>query len=245
LKIEEYRLFFKESLSQFSGILHVPSEQIYPMEKPITILIAADHRLVAKAWQFILSLDSRFNVIDGCKDFESVMLRTKTLSPDIILLDINMKRMQEMNLVPVMESVSPGTAVLGICMYTFPGVSETLIQAGVAGYLTKNSSIKELFEAIVKVKAGERYLCAELKKFRHQLQEKENFQKGLELLSLRETDVIAGISNGFSLQEVAQEFKVPYRTIKRHYEMILKKLELNNTSQLIEYLAKQPGLSMN
>jgi DNA-binding NarL/FixJ family response regulator len=217
----------------------------YPMDKPITILTAADHRLVAKAWHFILSLDSRFCVIEDCKDFESVMLRAQTLSPDIILVDINMKIVQEMNVAPVIESVSPGTAVLGICMYTFPDVSEILVQAGVAGYLTKNSSIKELFEAIVKVKAGEKYLCAELKKFRLQLQEKENLQKGLELLSLRETDVIAGISNGFSLQEVAQEFKVPYRTIKKHHEMILKKLELNNTSELIEYLAKRPGLSMN
>jgi two-component system, NarL family, nitrate/nitrite response regulator NarL len=215
------------------------------MEKPITISIAADHRLVAKGWQFIFSLDSRFNVIDGCEDVESVMRRTKTLSPDIILLDINMKRLQEMNVVPVIESVSPGTAVLGICMYTFPDVSDMLVQAGVAGYLTKNSSIKELFQAIVKVKAGEKYLCAELKKFRCQLEENENLQKGAELLSLRETDVIAGISNGFSLQEVAQEFKVPYRTIKKHHEMILKKLELNNTSELIEYLAKRPGLSMN
>jgi DNA-binding NarL/FixJ family response regulator len=217
----------------------------YPMDKPIRILTAADHRLVAKAWQFILSLDSRFYVIEDCKDFESVMLRAQALSPDIILLDINMKRVQEMNVAPVIESVSPGTSVLGICMYTFPDVSGILVQAGVAGYLTKNSSIKELFEAIVKVKAGEKYLCAELKKFRRQLQEKESLQKGLELLSLRETDVIAGISNGFSLQEVAQEFKVPYRTIKKHHEMILKKLELNNTSELVEYLAKRPGLSMN
>ena len=128
------------------------------MEKPITILIAADHRLVAKGWQFILGLNPKFHAINGCKDFESVLLRAKTLRPDMILMDINMKRMQEMNVIPFIEKVSPDSQVLGISMYTFPGVSDTLIQLGVSGYLTKSSSIKELFEAIAELKAGNKYL---------------------------------------------------------------------------------------
>lgn len=211
------------------------------MEKPITILIAADHGLVAKAWQFILSLDPRINAVAGCNDIESVLLRATTLRPDIIMLDVNMKRLLEVNAVPFIERVSPGSRILGISMYTFPGVSDMLLEAGVSGYLTKSSSIKELFEAIVEVKAGNKYLCAALKRSGCQPEDK-HIQKGLSLLSLREMDVVAGINQGFSLQELAEQFKVPYRAIKKHHEMILKKLEMDSASELIDYLAKSPAL---
>lgn len=206
------------------------------MEKPITILIAANHGLVAKAWQFIFGLHSRVNAIVGCHELESLLFRVKTLRPDIIMLDIDMKRMQEMNVVPCFEKVSPGTRVLGISMYTYPDVSDTLIRAGVSGYLTKSCSIKHLFEAITEIKEGRKYLCAELKKFSSQFCD-DNIQRGLSLLSLREMDVIAGISSGYSLKEIAKEFKVPYRTIKRHHELILEKLGMDSDLELIEYLA--------
>src|SRR5258707_85669 len=120
-------------------------------QERITLLIVEDHTLLREAWAVMLGNDPRFQVIAETGSSEKAIDFVRRLKPDVVLLDINIQGMNGMDTIPYMRQFSPETAILGVSLHTQPVYARKMMDRGAMGYLTKNSSGKEMFEAIVEV----------------------------------------------------------------------------------------------
>jgi DNA-binding NarL/FixJ family response regulator len=205
-------------------------------ERPITILLEEERRLVREAWRMVLEKEARFKVIAECSDCESALEKAKELHPDIIILDIVPPGLGGVEMIPLFRKFSPGSKILIVSHYTFPDIARKLLQAGASGYLTKTSPLEEMFESIFRVRKGEKYLCREVSNtIREQADESDDPKIRLSRLSIRELEVITGVKNGATSKEIAEDLKIAAKTVEIHRFRILKKLQLKNSSELVDF----------
>ncbi len=111
-----------------------------------------------------------------------------------------------------------------------------LIQHGASGYLTKSSSIEEMYSAILDVHHNRTYICQTVKDALADLSICGNGQEALfNLVTKRQIEVIEFIVQGYSSREIADGLKVGLKTIEVHRYHILKKLKLRNVAALVNY----------
>lgn len=205
------------------------------MEK-ITILIADDHKLIRETWSFILNSDPRFNVIAQCSNGEEAVLMAQQLRPKVVLLDINMSPMSGIEATEQIRKYSPASKIIGVSMHSQPAYVKKLLKLGAHGYVTKNSPQQEMYEAIVEVTKGNRYICAEVKTILSEQAFDEESGNGANSLSGRELEVIKHIKEGLSSKEIASMLGISLKTVEVHRHNILKKLNLKNSAALVNYI---------
>lgn len=204
------------------------------MEK-ITVLIADDHKLIRETWSFILNSDPRFSVVAQCSNGEEAIEMAQKLRPKIALLDINMTPMNGIEATEQIRKFSPSTKIIGVSMHSQPAYVKKLLKLGAMGYVTKNSPQQEMFDAIVAVHEGKRYICAEVKTIlSEQIFEEES--TGANTLSARELDVIKHIKEGLSSKEISTKLNISLKTVEVHRHNILKKLNLKNSAALVNFI---------
>jgi DNA-binding NarL/FixJ family response regulator len=206
----------------------------------ITILLVDDHKLIRQTWVFLLNSDSRFSVIGDTNNTDEMVSILMEIKPDIILMDINMSPVNGYDATKLVRKYSPGSRVIGISMHSMPAYVRKMFQLGAMGYVTKNSTKEELFEAILEVSQGRKYICAEVKTILEQQELKdENGGKDINLLSRREIEISKLIREGLSSKEVGIRLDISLKTVEVHRHNILKKLGLKNTAVLINFINEQ------
>jgi two-component system invasion response regulator UvrY len=203
----------------------------------ITILIADDHTLVRETWSFILNTDPRFSVIAESGSGEEAVELSKKLRPDVVIMDINLPGINGIEATQQIRKLSPGSKILGVSLHTQPTYARKMIQKGAMGYVTKNSTKEEMFQAIIEIQNGKKYICDEIKNIlSEQVIGGDEAQTGLNSLSQREIEVIALIKKGKSSKEIADDLKISVKTVEVHRYNILKKLNLNNAASLVNFI---------
>ncbi|MBX9784190.1 MAG: response regulator transcription factor [Chitinophagaceae bacterium] len=204
------------------------------MEK-ITILIADDHKLIRETWSFILNSDARFNVVAQCSNGEEAVQLAQQLRPKVVMLDINMTPMSGIEATEQIRKFSPSSKIIGVSMHSQPAYVKKLLKLGAHGYVTKNSPQQEMFEAILEVSKGNRFICSEVKTILSE-QAFDDDTNGANALSGRELEIIKQIKNGLSSKEIATELNISLKTVEVHRHNILKKLNLKNSAALVNYI---------
>ncbi|MFT3932482.1 MAG: response regulator transcription factor [Chitinophagaceae bacterium] len=211
------------------------------MEK-ITILIADDHKLIRETWTYILNSDERFEVVAECGDAEQAVELAKELSPDIILMDINMAPFNGFEATEKIRKVSPDSKVIGVSMHSQPAYAKKMLQVGARGYVTKNSSKEEMFTAISEVYRGNKYVCDEIKTIiSDQLLDDNQDTPSINSLTEREMQIIHHIREGHSSKEIATQLDISLKTVEVHRHNILKKLKLKNSASLVNFINSSAG----
>lgn len=131
--------------------------------KPITVLIADDHKLIREAWKLILRQDARFQVAGEASNGAEAIAHATRLQPQVVLLDINMSPVSGLEALPHILQQSPHSKVIGLSSYSQPGYAKKMMALGALGYVTKNSSPDELLLAINEVSENRNYICAEVR----------------------------------------------------------------------------------
>jgi DNA-binding NarL/FixJ family response regulator len=210
------------------------------MEK-ITILLVDDHKLIRETWALLLNSDPRFQVVGETDDVNQALEICREKHPVVVLMDINMTPINGFEGTKLIRKYVPATKVIGMSMHSMPAYARRMLQSGAHGYVTKNSSKEELFEALVEVQKGNKYICEEVKNIlAHQaLDESGETGPDLNVLSRREIDVIQLIKEGLSSKEIAQKLEISLKTVEVHRYNILKKLHLKNTAALVNFINSQ------
>jgi DNA-binding NarL/FixJ family response regulator len=136
-----------------------------PMKmKTITILIVDDHKLVRETWSYILNSNIQFKVIGECESGEEAVTVIPQLQPDVVIMDINLHGINGIDATEsILKSGCP-SKILGVSLHSDPGYARRMMQKGAMGYVTKNSSREEMFEAITQIQKGNKYICEEIKR---------------------------------------------------------------------------------
>ena len=208
----------------------------------ITILIVDDHKLIRESWAFMLNTDLRFEVIAEKSSGEEAIAFVRSIRPDVILLDVNMKPMQGAETIQQIRSISPCSKIIGISIHNMPAYAKKMLKLGAMGYITKNSSKAEMIKSIMEVSMGNKYVCDEVKNILMKREMTgETDEPSMNILTQRELEIINLIRDGLSSKEIALQLEIVLKTIEVHRYNILKKLNLKNSASLIN-LVNEHGL---
>jgi two-component system invasion response regulator UvrY len=202
-----------------------------------TLLIVDDHKLIRETWSFFLNRSPLYEVVAECGSGEEAIESIKKWRPDIVLMDINLPGISGIEATQLIRKFSPGIKILGVSLHIQPSFVRQLVKSGAVGYLTKNSSLEEMFHALKEILSGRRYICREIKNIiSEQVLNDSGQPKGINALSQRELEVISYLKKGCSSKEIAAHMHVSVKTIEVHRYNILKKLNLNNTAALVDFI---------
>lgn len=202
----------------------------------ISILIADDHKLIRETWTYILNRDSRFKVVGSCSNSEEAVRMSEELKPQIVLMDINMAPFSGIEATRRIREASPDSRIIGVTMHTQPTYAKKMLQLGASGYVTKNSSKEEMFNAILEVSKGNKFICEEIKELLSEAQEDTTAISAINTLTEREMDVINLIKQGSSSKDISLKLDISIKTVEVHRHNILKKLKLKNAASLIHFM---------
>jgi two-component system, NarL family, invasion response regulator UvrY len=130
---------------------------------PIRIILVDDHQLARESWRTLLGFDDRFSVIHECDNGHDAIESANRLTPDIMLVDINMQPVNGFEVAQKVLEKNPGVKIIGISVNNQPYYADRMLEIGASGFVTKGSSMEEITHAILEVSRGERYICNEIK----------------------------------------------------------------------------------
>jgi DNA-binding NarL/FixJ family response regulator len=210
------------------------------MSESIKVLIVDDHKLIVEAWTNILNTVSNFSVC-GCADnAEDALFLSHRHRPDIILMDINLKGSSGFEATESIINQLPKTKVIALSIHDDLSIVKKIFTIGATGYLTKNSSKKELIESIQKVFDGEKYICEEIKERFLASAMNGNDENAKKELTSKEIEIVKFITKGLTSKEIGEMLNISNRTVDTHRHNILKKLDIPNAAQLSSW-AKEKG----
>jgi DNA-binding NarL/FixJ family response regulator len=134
------------------------------MNKPfIRIILVDDHHLARQSWSMLLGYDERFSVICECENGEDAIKQARQMTPDVMLVDINMHPLNGFEVTQQVLQANPSIRIIGISVNNHPSYANRMLAIGAHGFITKGSPYEEVAHAIMEVYNGEKYICNEVK----------------------------------------------------------------------------------
>jgi DNA-binding NarL/FixJ family response regulator len=206
----------------------------------IRILLVEDQTLMRQGLKTILDLEPGLRVVGEATDGEVGIRQALDLRPDVILMDVQMPRMDGIEAIAAICAVWPEARIIilttfGRDDYVFQGV-----RAGAVGFLLKDAPANHLIETIRRVHGGEVFIQPEIAS--RLLRELITPQASpIEPLSEREREVLVLVAQGHSNREIAERLVLAEGTVKNHVSNILGKLQAENRTQAAD-IARRHGL---
>jgi DNA-binding NarL/FixJ family response regulator len=210
----------------------------------IRVLLAEDQTLMRQGLKTILDLEDGFEVIGEASDGQEAVEQALALRPDVVLMDVQMPRMNGVEATNLLTAALPTARVIILTTFDYDEYVFDGIKAGARGYLLKDTPANDLLAAIRRVHAGESIIqpsvatrmIAEFTRRRGLTQEPE-----YEPLSERELDVLRLLADGLGNREIAGRLILAEGTVKNHVSSILEKLHAANRTQAAR-VAREQGL---
>lgn len=207
----------------------------------IRILVADDQRLFRECIAGMLAQEQLFSVVGQAGDGVEALELAETYKPDVLLMDVQMPRMDGIEALRRIKEEWPQIRVILLSAYT---VDERVLEglsAGASGYLLKDSSAEGVVAAIRAVYAGEQVITSRISRrmmqlYEQGLVEKETIGEGL---TSREIEVLLRIARGMVPKEIAQAIAVTEKTVRNHISNIYRKLNIYDRSQIVIYAIKK------
>jgi DNA-binding NarL/FixJ family response regulator len=150
-------------------------------------------------------MDPNFEVVKVYDNTKSLIDEITEVKPDVAILDININPFSGIEATKMIKKLAPGTRIIGVSMHNQPSFAKKMMRNGAMGYVTKNSSKQEMYDAIKSVMEGQKYICAEIQKnITNQMLVDEDDNK-LSTLTEREIEIIKLIKNGMTNKEIAEQ----------------------------------------
>lgn len=209
-------------------------------ETPIKVFVVDDHKLIVDGIVSILSTEEGITVVGTAASGEDAINAVSNLKPDVILMDIVLKKMTGLEACRWIKERDDNVKVLLLSMEVTRDYLKAGIQSGISGYLHKDIDKGTLVKAITTVVNGEHFFAEALTKlvFEDFLQTQKT-KTPIELLpnnlTKREYEILASVATGKSNREVADALFISIKTVETHKAHILEKLGLRNNAELVKY----------
>jgi DNA-binding NarL/FixJ family response regulator len=207
--------------------------------KRIRILLADDHAVVRQGFRMILSAHPDLEIVGEAGNGREAVELAATLRPDVVVMDVAMPVLNGIEATRQISKDLPSTKVLGLTSYGDDEYVTQLMQAGASGFLIKQTAADDLLKAIRQVKEGKTYFSASVaKRLREQkgdlLANGHHPSKAGELTS-RESEVLQLIAEGFANKQVAAELSISIKTVEKHRQQVMNKLNIHDVAGLTRY----------
>ena len=204
----------------------------------IRVVIADDHQILREGLKQLLLAAGDLDVVGEAGDGHEVLERVRTLTFDVLLLDMSMPGKSGVELIRQVKAEKQRLRVLVLSMHEEHQYAVRAIRAGASGYLTKESAASQLVAAIRKVAGGGAFISAEVAE--RLAQEAMPHAEGPlhATLSDREFQVFRLLVNGRSVTEIASELHLSAKTVSTHKARLMEKLGIDNNADLVHYAVR-------
>jgi len=212
----------------------------------IRIIYAEDHAMVRKAIARELNDEEDIEVIAEAENGEEALSLLNNTSCDVLLLDLNMPKVDGLEVLRRIQEKNMHIKSIVLTEHNEPEYILKIKDLGAAGFVVKDSEVPLLIEAIHTVAKGGNYIQKELAEsvYYSNFSNDPDADKILSLTS-REHEIIREIANGLLNREIGERLHISERTVKNHVSSILKKLDLNDRTQVAMFAVKHKMVERN
>jgi two-component system response regulator NreC len=213
----------------------------------IRLLLVDDHEIVRAGLRMLFLAEPDMSIVGEAGSGQEALNLVRELKPDVVLMDVAMPGMTGIEATRQIKETSPDTAVLALTMYEDEQYFFEMLHAGAAGYIPKRAAPDDLVSAIRVVSAGNVFLYASLAKYLvNEVLNQPATEKGpsVEELTAREREVLIQIAEGYTNREIAEHLVISPKTVDRHRENIMRKLNFHNRVELVKYAIEKGLISV-
>ncbi|MDX1666304.1 MAG: response regulator transcription factor [Saprospiraceae bacterium] len=212
-----------------------------------SVVIADSQFLTRQGLVSLLSGRPEIKVLSEATDEEELMEQLRSVQPDLIIVDYNQDGHFSSETIPAIRKSSPGVNILVISADNDKKSIYNVLEAGVSSFLTKTCGEEEIIDAIYATAKGEKFFCTKVIDY---LLEK-SFTKEKEEdcsptpLSPREVEILQLVAKGLIAKEIAHRLNLSPHTVYTHRKNIMRKLNLNTSSELVLYAVNEGYVDKN
>jgi DNA-binding NarL/FixJ family response regulator len=209
----------------------------------ISVLLADDHTLVRQGLKALLSAEGDMQVVAEAEDGRQAVALAKKMSPQVVVMDIAMPSMNGRDATRQIVKNCPETKVVVLSSYSDDACVKELLEAGATGFLMKQTASSELSNAIRQARRGGRVLSPDIVR-RMKVQGVGAFMDGgangrIAELTEREIEVLKIIAEGLSNKEIAIQLGISIKTVEKHRQQVMNKLNIHEVAGLTRYALAQ------
>mgnify|MGYP001242048547 FL=1 len=211
-------------------------------EKSLRVVIADDHSVVRQGIRGVLEEINELDVIGEVGDGVGALSMVSDLSPDVVVLDVNMPAMSGLEVTMALREEGSPVRVLILSMHDDPEYVLQAVRAGADGYVLKDVSPAELRDAVIAVHEGRDHFTARVTQqlsvgLRREIEE-EQLRTRLGSLTQREREVLLLVAQGLTNREAGGKLEISPRTVETHRERVMDKLRIRTVAGLTRFVVE-------
>ncbi|MBZ0297104.1 MAG: response regulator transcription factor [Anaerolineae bacterium] len=216
---------------------------------PIKVLIIDDHAVVRAGIRMLLESDPSIEIVGEGENGQEAINLTKTLTPDVVLMDVTMPVLDGVEATRQIKASAEAPAILTLTIHEGSDYFFQMLQAGASGYVPKRAAPEELLRAIQVVAAGNVFLEPEIAKSLvadYLVRVREGSERdSYDGLTDREREILVLIAEDETNQAIANQPGISVKTVERHRENIMNKLNLHTRTELVKYAIRKGLISLD
>jgi DNA-binding NarL/FixJ family response regulator len=207
--------------------------------KQITVILAEDHSIVRQGLCALLNADGSFKIVGEARTGREAVEMARTLRPDVILMDIAMPVLNGLEATRQILTADASAKVIILSAHSDDAYIERMSEAGVAGFLEKQTSAEILTKAIREVAKGGIFFSPSIAQ-RLNTEKQPRDRNGMlrpraNRLTARESEVLQLVAEGSANKQVAAKLGISIKTVEKHREHLMAKLNIHDTAGLTRY----------
>ena len=209
----------------------------------IRLLLVDDHAVVRLGMRMLFDSEPDFQIVAEADNARDALKAVQESKPDIVLMDIGLPDMSGIEAARLIKNQYPDVAVVALTIHEDKEYFFKMLDAGASGYVPKRAAPEELITAIRAAAAGEVYLYPSLAKYlvkdylSQQTSPKRSGRVGN--LTAREQEVLTHLADGATNAEIAKTLIISPKTVARHRENIMRKLNMHSRTELVKYAIRK------
>ena len=210
------------------------------MMKQITVLLAEDHTIVREGFRTMLQLEDDMEVVGEAQNGREAVALAKKLRPAVVLMDVAMPLLNGLEATRQVLKDLPATKVIMLSAHSDDAYVQSASESGAVGFLLKQTSAQDVCRAIREVHQGKTFFSPSISKRLGRLHPTAPNRAGVlkkkaARLTSREMEVLQLIAEGKANKETASELGIGIKTVEKHREHLMAKLDIHDTAGLTRY----------
>jgi len=209
----------------------------------IRLLLVDDHVVVRSGLRMLLESEQDVEIVGEAASAKGAIEAVGELAPTVVLMDIGLPDISGIDAARQIKEINPQIAIVALTIHEDEEYFFKMLEAGASGYVPKRAAPEELLTAIRAAAKGEVYLYPSLAKLlvkdflAHDSGSRN--EQALDGLTTREQEVLAHLADGASNDEIAETLSISPKTVARHRENIMEKLNLHSRTELVKYAIRK------
>ncbi len=211
----------------------------------ISVFLVDDHAIIREGLTSLLKTDPEINVLGSAANGREAVTQIRQLNPAVAILDISMPDMNGIEAARQIIERSPQVHILILSMHSTATHVFQALEAGVHGYVLKESAAQEIIHAVRTIHAGRRFLSAGVVEVVAENLHTRSDIKPLDSLSKREREILQLVAEGHSSAQIAKKLNLSSKTVDTYRSRLMKKLGLKDVGGIVRFSLQHRLISLD